>query len=65
VTLTVAVASGLAAGTVLTDTATVGADTADPVPGNNTATAATTLAAASTDLAVTKTGPATATPGRR
>ena len=57
-------AAGLAAGTVLTDTATVGSPTPDPAPANGTATATTTVGAGSADLAVTKTGTATATPGQ-
>jgi uncharacterized repeat protein (TIGR01451 family) len=43
----------------VTNTATVASTTADPVPGNNTATAITPIVPASADLAVTKTGPAT------
>jgi uncharacterized repeat protein (TIGR01451 family) len=40
----------------LTDTATVSSDTPDPVPGNNSATAETTVQAQS-DLSISKSGP--------
>ena len=46
----------------LTNTASVASTTADPTPGNNTSTAITTVTA-SADLAILKTGPATATAG--
>ena len=52
-TLTVNVAPSVAAGTVLTNTATASAATLDPNPGNESGTATTTVAAAA-DLAVTK-----------
>ncbi|HEX2645508.1 MAG TPA: ExeM/NucH family extracellular endonuclease, partial [Thermoanaerobaculia bacterium] len=52
-TLTVAVAPSVAAGTVLSNTATVTSDTGETSPGNETATATTTVAA-SADLSVTK-----------
>ena len=45
------------------NTAVVSAITNDPVPGNNTSAASTTLSAVLADLGVVKTGPATATPG--
>jgi uncharacterized repeat protein (TIGR01451 family) len=50
-------ASGLASGTILTDTASVSSTTSDPTPGNNTSSVSSTVAT-SADLAVTKTGPA-------
>ncbi|HKI05103.1 MAG TPA: ExeM/NucH family extracellular endonuclease [Thermoanaerobaculia bacterium] len=53
-TLTVAVAPGTAAGSVLSNTATVSSATADPTPGNDSGTATTTVGA-SADLSVTKT----------
>ncbi len=52
-TLTVQVAAGTAGGTVLSNTATVSSATTDPSPGNNSATATTTVGA-SADLSVTK-----------
>jgi uncharacterized repeat protein (TIGR01451 family) len=52
-TLTVSVGPGVAAGTVLPNTATVGADAGDPTPGNNSATATTTVTA-SANLSVSK-----------
>jgi uncharacterized repeat protein (TIGR01451 family) len=51
-TLTVAVAPTVAAGTVLSNSATITAGTSDPTPGNNTGTATTTVAA-SADLSTT------------
>jgi uncharacterized repeat protein (TIGR01451 family) len=58
------VASGIADGTVLSNTAVVagGADQIDPTTGNNQSTAATTVQLPRTDLAVTKVGPATVAP---
>ena len=53
-TLTVAVAPGVPAGTVLSNTATVTSTTADAGSANNSATATTTVAA-SADVSVTKT----------
>jgi uncharacterized repeat protein (TIGR01451 family) len=62
-TLTVAVASSVPAGTVLTNTATATSTTPDPNSGNNSGTATTTVAAAA-DLSVTKTdAPDPVTPG--
>jgi uncharacterized repeat protein (TIGR01451 family) len=49
-------------GTVLSNTATASSTTTDPTPSNNSSTAKTT-AHARADLAVTKTGPATAIAG--
>ncbi|MBP7686751.1 MAG: DUF11 domain-containing protein [Thermoflexales bacterium] len=46
----------------ITNTATVGANAYDPAAANNIATATTTIVP-QTDLAVTKTGPASAAPG--
>lgn len=53
-TLVVAVDPSVAAGTVLSNTAAVASTTSDPVPGNGSATATTTVAALS-DLRVTNT----------
>ena len=50
-------------GASVSDTATVSGDVTDSTPGNNSATATTSVGAPSTDLAVTKTGPATVAPG--
>ncbi|MDG4556634.1 MAG: DUF11 domain-containing protein, partial [Candidatus Contendobacter sp.] len=62
-TLVVAVSPSVANGTVLSNTATLSSTTTDPDPGNNSATATTTVAN-SADLAITKTdGVANATPG--
>jgi uncharacterized repeat protein (TIGR01451 family)/LPXTG-motif cell wall-anchored protein len=47
--------------TTLTNTATVGSATPDPVPANNTSTATTSVVAAA-DLSVVKTGPASVSP---
>ncbi len=52
-TLTVNVAPGVLAGTVLTNSATAASTTADGTPGNESGTATTTVAA-SADLSVTK-----------
>jgi uncharacterized repeat protein (TIGR01451 family) len=63
VTLTINVTIPGTAGTI-TNTATVTGNETDPNPANNTASATTQVSAvavASTDLAITKTGPATAT----
>ena len=60
---TFAVPSVSAGPGVITNTATVGAATNDPDPGNNTATATTVVNAASADLAITKEGQAVASPG--
>jgi len=60
-TLVVAVGNGVAAGTVITNTATVATTTTDPNLSNQSATATTTVAG-SADLSVTKTvapGPVT------
>jgi uncharacterized repeat protein (TIGR01451 family) len=51
-----------AQGASLSNAATVSSSTPDPVPGNNTSTAATNVAA-SADLAITKTGPASVAAG--
>jgi uncharacterized repeat protein (TIGR01451 family) len=63
VSLVTAVAAGVPAGAVLTNTATVSAATADPVPGNDTATADGPPAAAVADVSISKTAPATVTAG--
>ena len=62
-TVTATADPSLASGTVLTNTATVTATTADPVAANNSATASSTTSAPSADVAVTKSGPASVTPG--
>jgi uncharacterized repeat protein (TIGR01451 family) len=65
-TLRVHVNPGLAGGTVITNTVTISATTADPNPANNSATVLTTVgAAAQADLAVTKTAAASALVGDR
>jgi uncharacterized repeat protein (TIGR01451 family) len=61
--LVVKVSSGVVPGTVLSDTATVSASTPDPDPGHESSTATTTVSSAAADLAVSKTGPATASRG--
>jgi uncharacterized repeat protein (TIGR01451 family) len=62
-TLTVAVGPSVAAGTVISNTATASSATADPNPGNEMGTATTTVAA-SADLSVTKVdSPDPVTPG--
>ncbi len=53
-TLVVNVDAGVAAGTVLTNTATLTATTTDPNGANNSATATTTVGSGSADLSVTK-----------
>ncbi|HYC90856.1 MAG TPA: endonuclease/exonuclease/phosphatase family protein [Thermoanaerobaculia bacterium] len=53
-TLVVNVNSGLASGTVLSNTATLASATPDPNGANNSATATTTVGAGSADLSVTK-----------
>jgi uncharacterized repeat protein (TIGR01451 family) len=63
VTVTATADASLSPGGVLTNTASVSAATADPAPGNNSATATTTVGAASADVVVTKAGPLTVTPG--
>jgi uncharacterized repeat protein (TIGR01451 family)/fimbrial isopeptide formation D2 family protein len=54
-TLTVAVGPSVPIGTVLSDTATISSSTADPNPGNESATATTTINLVAADLSVTKT----------
>jgi uncharacterized repeat protein (TIGR01451 family) len=49
-------------GTV-TNVATVATTTSDPTPGNNTSTVNTTIAAASANLSITKTGPSSGNAG--
>ncbi len=61
-TLVVRVASSTASGTVLTNTATISSTSGDPNPGNNSGST-TTAVTTSADLAITKTGPASAVPG--
>jgi uncharacterized repeat protein (TIGR01451 family) len=52
----------LANGSIVSNTATISSGTADPNPANNSQSASTTVAA-SADLSVVKSGPATATSG--
>ena len=54
-TLGVTVDPSVANGTVISNVATVGTDTTDPNPANNTVTATTTVGAGSADIGVTKT----------
>lgn len=63
VTLTGRLASNLAAGVAVGNTATVTATTADTDSGNNTATAEVTTTAPSSDVRLTKTGPASVVAG--
>jgi len=60
-TLTGHIPSGAAAGTTFTNFANVNSPTSDPDPTNNQSP--TTLTVGSSDLAITKTGPPTATAG--
>jgi uncharacterized repeat protein (TIGR01451 family) len=57
-TVVVKVGAGVAAGTIITDTAQVTSNTTDPNPSNNFATVTTVVASSSSqaDLALTKTG---------
>ncbi len=61
-TLVVNLASSVSAGTSVSNTATITSATPDPNPGDNASTT-TGTAAPSADLAIVKTGPATAVPG--
>ncbi len=63
ITATYAVPSGYAGANPIVNAATASASTSDPVAGNNTGTASTPVASGSANLHVTKTGPATVTPG--
>ena len=54
-TLVVNVDAGVAAGTILSNTASVASATSDPNPGNESATASTTVDNASADVSVTQT----------
>src|SRR5439155_1657742 len=62
ITLVAMISPVVANGTVETDTATVTSTTGDTNAANNTAMFSTTVSS-SADLAITKTGPATATAG--
>ncbi len=62
VTVTVAIGSGTSG--PVTNTATVTATTSDPTPGDNIASASTTVSRVA-DVGVTKTGPATADAGKQ
>src|SRR5205085_565793 len=57
-TVTMHVNASVPDGTLLRNTATVSSGTTDPIPGNDTSTATSTVNARA-DLAVIKTGPAT------
>ena len=61
ITSTYTIGAG-AAGSVITNTATVSSTTTDPTAGNNTAVKATSITG-SADITITKTGPASSTPG--
>ncbi len=63
ITITAAVPAGTASGTVLSNTATVGSATYDPVPGNNTDTVTDTVAR-SVDLGIVKSASGTITAGQ-
>src|SRR4029079_15486390 len=76
ITVTAELASGTAGGVTLTNEAAINAPTAPPVPGNNnadataarvpgnnSAVATATTGAPSANLTLTKTAPATVTPG--
>ena len=62
-TLTVQLAASLPNGTLIRNTAVVQADQTDPVPSNNSSSSTLRVGFTQTDIAVTKTGPATAKPG--
>src|SRR5438105_12545202 len=62
ITLVAMISPAVPNGTVETDTARVSSTTSDSNAANNTAMVSTT-ASSSADLAITKTGPATATAG--
>jgi uncharacterized repeat protein (TIGR01451 family) len=64
ITTTFSVPSGYAGANPIVDAATVSAATGDPVPGNNTASISTPLAAGAADLSLTNTAPASVTPGQ-
>ncbi|HEU4662562.1 MAG TPA: hypothetical protein VFS55_00885 [Dokdonella sp.] len=63
--VTVSYTVGVGIGPSVTNTASVGSGTPDPIAGNNTSSATTPIvsAATSADLVLAKSGPATATPG--
>ena len=61
-TVTVSVATSTPNGTVITNTATVSSDSADPNTSNNTSSASTTIST-SADVSVAKSGPASANAG--
>jgi uncharacterized repeat protein (TIGR01451 family) len=62
-TIVVTVPTGLAAGTTLTNTASVSSTTADPNTVNNTSATSGTVQGPAADLLVTNPGPATASEG--
>jgi uncharacterized repeat protein (TIGR01451 family) len=63
VTLHVAADANLVAGTVLTNSATLSAATADPTPGNNSATVTSTVGALPSDVSVAVSSPTTVVAG--
>jgi len=62
-TLTVNIAANVANGTMLSNTANVSSTTPDPAAANNSSTVSSTVQVTSADLALTKSGPASATAG--
>lgn len=60
--LTVQVAASVPDGTLIRNTAVVQADQTDPVPSNNSGTSTLTVLVPRADIAITKSGPATARP---
>lgn len=63
VRLTFGIPGGYAGANPIVFSASVSGSTADPVPGNNAASASVPLGADTADLTLTKTGPAVAAPG--
>ncbi|HBL28567.1 MAG TPA: hypothetical protein DD490_17165, partial [Acidobacteria bacterium] len=64
VDVTLSIPAGYGGPSLITNTATAAAATADPASANNSASAVTTLIAAPIDLAVTKRGPASVNAGQ-
>jgi uncharacterized repeat protein (TIGR01451 family) len=63
ITATYAVPSGYAGTNPIVNTASVSATTGDPLDGNNSSTTSTPVASGSANLTLTKSGPASVTPG--
>src|SRR5262249_9004639 len=63
ITATYTVPAGYAGANPIANTAPASSTTPDPDAGNNTQSASVSVGAPSADLAVTKSGPATVTPG--